>query len=361
MGLVNEAYEGQGTPFQADLDAGVEQLSYVQEITFTKYVRVILPLDGFAFWVKSTLLSQNALMAAGAYGDALPAMEPVTVDAGTLKAKGSFHYVTDVTEEETETSSANRVIFTSETPIQGLNDSNPNVMWIGNFATPLRAADKAINWAGETIRFAFSSRGSFYRQANLYHYVGHAVYNPLTTQIIDDPRDLDTRLIVSNSLPIWLSMNSYIKKEWELFAPPSIPLYPSFLTPLNQNPPFASVHIIPETTRGIAQTPLIGPKGEHSQLCSETVRITFYGMRNEQAMDFVDFVNQFSINTDLIGLMNIPVIRNEKQPQVEFNAIAQRSAIDYEVSYYQEQARNLARQLIKIVFVHYQIGSERLN
>lgn len=361
-GLIDEAKDGQNTPLNADLDSGLDQLSYSQTITFTKYLRVILPLDGFAFWVKATLINQDALLASGAMGASMPAIPPGEQSADEVVVKGSFHYITDMTQEEVQMSSFNRVVFTAQDPIQAFNSMEPDVMYIGFFSTPVRLEDGTVASEGETIRFAFSQRDSFYRQAELYHYVGHAVYNALDTQIIDDPRDLDTRLVVSNSLPVWLSMNSYVEnQEWELFQKPSFPLYPSFLAPQNELPPYATVHVEPSSTRGIASTPTIGPTASHDQLCSEIVRITFFGVRNEQIMDFVDFVNQFSVNTDFIGIMNIPVVRDEKHPQVEFNAIAMRKAIDYEVSYYQHQARELARQLIKTVIVHYQVGSEQFN
>ena len=70
-----------GKPLQSVLDLGLDTLSSGQEITFTQYVRVILPFDGFIFWVKADLLSKSALYNAYKYNqlvnNALPTvLEP---------------------------------------------------------------------------------------------------------------------------------------------------------------------------------------------------------------------------------------------------------------------------------------------
>ena len=52
----NEALFAQGTPIGADLQTGVEAISIQQTVTFTKYVRLVLPLDGYVFWVAAPLL-----------------------------------------------------------------------------------------------------------------------------------------------------------------------------------------------------------------------------------------------------------------------------------------------------------------
>ena len=40
-----------------DLAAGVDMLSIQQEITFTRYIRLVLPLDGYVFWVKADMVA----------------------------------------------------------------------------------------------------------------------------------------------------------------------------------------------------------------------------------------------------------------------------------------------------------------
>jgi len=64
---VSNAYEALGArgPLAADLAEGVIAIGQDQEITFTKYVRLVLPVDGYVFWVKADLVGPSALLNAG--------------------------------------------------------------------------------------------------------------------------------------------------------------------------------------------------------------------------------------------------------------------------------------------------------
>lgn len=337
MPSIGEAI-GSKTPLASDLAAGVDAISSNQEITFQRYVRLVLPLDGYAFWVKQQLVSKSALLNVlhlneravplnAATQNGQPAYSPE--NGSTLTVKGSLHYSTETRQEESETYSVNRVLFTAQEMVQDLNDVGPNTLYLAEF---------------DGIRFAFSTRGSYYKQSGLHHYIGYAVYPDMQSQIIDDPRQFDSReLIVSNSLPIWLSLNSY-RTPYGIECP--LTLYPSFLVPGNLQPPFGAVHIAPESTNAIAAAPSIARNSSHSQLVAERVKITLYGMRNFNALDFVDCVNDFSLANDMIGIMNMPTIRDEKRTQSELNAIAMKKSIEFEVNYYQATARTVARQMI---------------
>ena len=50
MVKLTEAVDTQKTPMAAANAAGLDQVSYFQTITFTKYHRVVLPVDGFVDW-----------------------------------------------------------------------------------------------------------------------------------------------------------------------------------------------------------------------------------------------------------------------------------------------------------------------
>ena len=81
--------------------------------------------------------------------------------------------------------------------------------------------------------------------------------------------------------------------------------------------------------------------------------MTFYGCNQRAAADFLDFVLQYSEDTSNIGMMNIPVIKDEKFKQVGLNNLAQKKTIDFEVAYQQSTLRNVARQMIAKVVVGY--------
>lgn len=342
MPSVDEGLMTQQTQLAADLRAGLNMLSLNQTITFTRYVRVVLPIDGFVFLVKAELLSPSALFNSSLFNSVdYNAAPKVLTAANFITAQGSLHYATETAQEEDSSLAINRVIFTSEVPVQDLEAIAPNEIYVGEF---------------QNLKFAFSSRGSFYKQANLYHYVGNAVYSTMQTQIIDNPLQLDTRnAVVSNSLPFWLALNGYTSVAG--IATSTLQLFPSFLVPDNIAPPFASVHIEPSETVALQATPLIGPDGSHYQLTRDRVRITTFGVRNNAIQDFVDSVNQYSLDTDNIGLMNMPIVRDEKKTQSEMNILAEKKSIEYEVSYYQTRARTVARQFILDVIPSFVIAA----
>ena len=319
---VLEAVASQGAGINAPLKTGLETLSRDQTITFTLYNRVVLPFDGFLFWVKADILSPTALYNRGPLNSAqFNEPETVKTPAKTLVVKGSLHYSTEMNQDESTSYAINKVIFTSETEIQDLNAISDGTIWLAEF---------------QGIRFAFSRRSPYYKQADLHHYTGDAVYPTMESQIIDDVADFDGRaLVISNSLPVWLQLNRFF------------PVYPSFAVPDNISPPFAAVHITPEQTVALQPVPYIDRTGSHFQLAKDHVRVTLYGVRNETALAFQDYVNEYSLYTDVIGLMNTPIFRDDKRIQQELSLLAMKKTIEYEVSYHQENIQNLVRQMIK--------------
>ena len=335
MAEVSEAVNAK-TPLGSALAAGVDVLSMVQELVFTQYTRVILPIDGYWFWVKSEAVSPSALYNAAMFNAAAYNGGPiVTTPAPTLIAKGSLHFESAKQQNEDETLAVNRVVFTSETEILDLNKVGPNTIYISTIGTP-----------ENNTRFAFSTRQMFYRQANLYHYVGTALYPSMASQVIDDPALFNSmQPVVSNSLPTWLSLNSVSPLPWAPLSMPC-PLYPSFAVPSNLEPPYGVVHIFPEGTEALQGAPYIDQNFSHWQLAQDKVRITLYGLRNADALVFQDLVNQYSLNTDSFGFMDMPIMRDEKKTQVELNILAMKKTYSCTVSYYQNTMRRLARQLI---------------
>lgn len=300
-----------GSQLQAGLDAGISLISQQQNIKFTQYVKKVMPLDGFVFWVRSDLANYES-------------------DAPIIYANGSLHFASEKIQDESQTYGLSKVTFTSEEPLdQSFDKIGPNMIYIGSFGN---------------IRFSFSNRQNFYKQAGIWHYIGDAIYPFMESQIIDSAEDLGALgLVVSNSLPLWLALNDY--RPFYGFGN-SIPLYPSALSPANIRPPFATVHIPPESTEALASSPFLTRISSHYQLSKETVRVTMYGIDNDGAMNFVDCVNQYSQDYGYIGLMNAPIIRDDKVGQNELSVLAMKKTIEFEVSYYQNSVRDIARQLI---------------
>jgi hypothetical protein len=320
MATVNEA-EAARTALGAALKAGLDTLDLNQTITFTLYQRVVLPLDGYVFWVKSTISNI------------------ATTTPPSMDVMGAVHYISDLRQDEDNSVSNNRVVFTAEDPVQNFNLTAPNELYIGDF---------------DGVRFSFSSRGAYFQQSNLHHYIGMGYSSWMMTQIIDDISDLPptTDLLVSNSLSIWLSLSGY-NPAWHVDIPmPPIPLFPSFLSPLNILPPYGTIHIDPEQTTAYQAVPLRSSVLDHSQLTHDRVIVTLYGCDNRTALDFLDATLQYMLDTDHMGLVGVPpIVRDDKKTTTEALILAQKKRIIFEVSYYQGTARNIARQLIEKALV----------
>lgn len=340
MSTVEEAAGTARTPMGAALAEGIGTISYNQVVEFNLYVRLVLPLDGYVFWVRADLVSQQSLLHAmqlnPQYLSSTGALPPVC-----LKAQGSLHYATDTNQAEDASVAVNRVVFSSLQEIDDLNIVNPGLIYIGDF---------------DGIQFAFSSRGSFYQQANLWHYVGNAVYSTMETQVINDPREMPpfNSLIVSNSLPSWLALYGYAPAWHVDLTMPVVPFFPSFLVPDNLPPPYVAVHIEPSETRGLASAPQLSRNLSHGQLARDLVRLTLYGINNDTAQSILDCILQYSIDTERFGIMGlIPIVRELKLTQNELSVIAQKKEITFEVSYVQLSMRNIARQLVETAMVSY--------
>jgi hypothetical protein len=302
--------------------AGLRTLSEDQVIVFTLYVRWVLPLDGYVFWLGT---------------------------ANSIPVSGSLHVTADKRQLEDETIAVNRVVFTTGAPIQEFNRISPDHMWVGECAD---------------VRFAFSRAGPRYRAAGLYHYNGEAVYPALANMLVPVGNEFPkTTLIVSNSLPIWLTLKTY-NPLWLVPANPMITLYPSFAVPDNLTPPYGVIHIA--ETDQLQATPNFGPTtpvGEaalgtvfgtvpdstHWQLASDRVNVTLYGLTNQQALDWLDLVNRYSYDQDTMGIMRSTPMRDSKRTQQELGILAMKKTVEYRVSYYQARADAVARQLVNYV------------
>jgi hypothetical protein len=85
----------------------------------------------------------------------------------------------------------------------------------------------------------------------------------------------------------------------------------------------------------------------HVQLAKDTVRVTMYGLRNQAAMDFLDAFYSYCGDSGVLGVMNVPTIRDEKRTQAELRTLAQKKSVEFEVAYLQGTMRKVARQVLR--------------
>lgn len=329
---------GQPTgPLHTALAQGTAVLSGQQTVSFTPYCRTILPADGWAFWLNAALLKPQQLAQHG-----LQSADPVAVP-------GSLHYASVGVQEEDQSIVIRKVDFTAMGPIGAMATAQPTVLWVASW----NVTDVADPDAGALVgsfRFAISRRAAFYEEAGVWHLAGDAIYPVFEQELIDSLEDFDESRVVSNSLPIWLHLLSG-NAPYPALVVSDVPPFPAWLVPANQLPPYAAVEIYPDQ-HSFQQAPWVDPKtGTHWDLTAERVKFTLYGLRNNQAMDFVDYLYQCADLTDLFGMMERPTMRDDHRPQVELAVLAQKKTVEMRVSYYQHRARDVAVQLIKTALV----------
>ncbi|EBJ4785030.1 hypothetical protein DVE09_24830, partial [Salmonella enterica] len=232
MPSLSELQQTAKTELNATLTQGLDDLSRFQVVTFTKYIRKVLPLDGFVFWVKASVLSSA------------PDSEPDTVNV-----KGYLHLTTESIQDDEQLYDRNVVTFTAQADIDPFNDIGSDVLYIGEFFG---------------IQFSFSRRTGLNEATNLYHYSGEAIFPYMRSQIINSADDIDLAdVVVSNSLPIWLSLSQFM------------PMYPAMLSVQNLVPPYATVKCGEPSP--VAGAFCLDEKQNQYQLVSEDVTLTVTG------------------------------------------------------------------------------------
>jgi len=302
------------------LASGLDTLDLKQEVTFTLYVRQVLPIDGFVFWLKADQVLNPP-----------PSIADLPL---TLTVEGSLHHATVNTQSEDENFSTHKLIFTAKSPVNNLGAMAPDTLYMATV---------------DGNRYAFSARSNWYRQADLYHYSGEAVFPSLSDMVVDHIDDLDLdHKVLSNSMPLWLLFTNSATPSFTN----TFPIYPSYLMPDNLFPPYASVNVETRSTKAIGAGRFYDGDGNRYQLVQETVEISLFGVRNDDALDWVDAVVQYGLDhSDSFGVMNSPVVTDDKRAQVEISALAQKKSITFQVNYYQTRLEAIVQKYILSAFV----------
>jgi hypothetical protein len=308
---VNELGTGSGPQQQlaSALADGLGALDLAQTVEFQLYTRVVLPIDGYVFW------------------------QPFD----TQRVAGALHITQEVDQSEDETYGAATITFTTTEPVVQFVNQPIDQLWVGSFAG---------------VRFAFPQQQGFFSQASLWHYFGTAISPILARQLLDQDGVVDpTRAIVSNSLPAWLALNSYVSP----FLAPGTQnakflLYPAKLVPPNLPPPYGTVNIGVSDTEALQSFPIIDPyTGSSYQLLADRVRIRLFGL---QANEGVDFFNRVLIfggpnGPDSIGIMDMAWVADDNsRDSAALQAVAMVKTIELRVSYYQTRILAVAEKLI---------------
>jgi len=291
------------TEMQTALESGLKVISDNQVITFTKYARTVLPLDGFVFWLLTT---------------------------DTVDVAGSLHYSSSQEMDESDTTTINQVVFTTTYEVTALNATGGNELWLG-----------IING----VKFAFNNTGMRSENAGLWHYSGESVKPTFLTQFIGDIDAFDALNIVDGtSMAAWLELSD------------TIPVYPSHLVPANQAPPYIAINIMEQ--KSVNNSPWQDARNESNYLLvDEKVRVTLHGMRHGAAHDFIETAQLYSERTG-----NLAICRNDhwtakpmRRTHSPVGAINQEKEAVFFIQYLQCRIRDVADRLIlecKVNFLH---------
>lgn len=313
MPSLDEIAENTGTQLSSVLQAAVETISSGQEITFRLYVRQVLPLDGFVYWINAEIIAPDELVRMG------------ITNPLTTSIKGSLHRQVVTEQNATASRDVNNIIFTPIEKADDFNVEDPNAIYLGEY---------------EGTQFAFSRMESRYTQSGIFHYRGMAILPTMRSQIIDSPDDISDEQIISNSTPIWLSLKHFAT------------VYPSFLVPSNLKPPYIAADV--RNTLPLQMAAAVQGTNRY-QFAQDSVRVTLYGFSNQMALDFVDYVVNKALDDEEFGITNMPIVSDAKSNQVEINALAKKKIVDFDVNYYQATTRDISHQLIKEVIFNYEV------
>lgn len=289
-------------------------IPYNEPVTFRRYIRLVLPVDGFIFWIRQSLIN---LQSPALNGMALNELPDLTALDDSLTVTGSLWYAANNQQENTQIHTVNNVFFTSSKKLDDFQDLGESQIWIGEI---------------DGVRFSFNRAGNFFQKAGVWSYQGDSINPIMASQIIDNLADLKDEKIVNDSLPLFLSNNFGYR------------VYPAFRGSQNLKPPFISIDVM--ETKPLQQRQS-EESTERRQWCLDTVKATCYGLSNNAVLDYMNSMIELGLTAVDFGISNSLTAKKIDIPQSELNITANAKEVTFEVNYYQTRAHNIAQKLIE--------------
>ncbi|CAB5286645.1 hypothetical protein IST495B_05835 [Burkholderia multivorans] len=204
--------------------------------------------------------------------------------------------------------------------------------------------------------FAFNRRTMRYWQTDLNHYAGTAVFPTMRTQFLDSNASIPTSKILSNSIPIWLSLTGPLSAVPGYDQP--LAVFGEYLVAANQQPPYIAVEIQettsiePQPRKYAFEDDTVNPpvyREFMSQLKRDRVLLHLYGFDSDHAMAYLDYLMTFFLNqgNTVMGLMSGPNMKDMPIIQSEYNIRGPKKTIELEVSYQTFKALDYAITLLR--------------
>lgn len=278
---------------------GIEYLSNAAEYTFTRFDKFVSPIDGLVYWILS------------------PGVPALTV-------KGSFHITADQQQNVADSKTFSQVWLSTQQEIPQFRNDGGDSLYCGVVGGR---------------RYAFNSQGKYYTQANVFHYSGDILYPTMETQFVNSPADVT--LTVTNSLPVWLANPL-----------PGVPIFPAYLVPKDQPPPYITAFIPPEKTEtlalGVRRSALDNP----DLLARDEVVLNLVGLSNAQTFQYLKVLQDYLRgNVDGVGMAEPFNVHDDHETQTAFSLLAKRKRVILSANYYQKSVVNVARGLILTAYI----------
>lgn len=304
---INAADIQHDTPLHHSLKGGLDDISYNEDVIFHEYRRKVLPLDGFLFWVK-TYVSRTV--------------------------SGSLHVSTHSQSTEIENYDLSQLVFSTTENIHTFHSTQADRVWVGHVGP---------------IRFLIGAQKNTFKEAGLFHYSAETIPPSHRPQFIETEAELDGYTpVVGTSLPLFLSLptDTTPALNWCPW-PKDVPVFPSFSAPDNQEPPYIIVHNDPHKVQSAGMGAVDPLTGDTHQILQEHVRLTLVGLPHTQAANVRDYILHWALlHSDVLGIVNTPVLTDEKRALNEASALAMIKTLELDVMYSQNTVRHTALKLI---------------
>lgn len=192
--------------------------------------------------------------------------------------------------------------------------------------------------------FMVHSLIAYNKEADHYDYRAEILQNKNKGFIVYDITEISSNLL-NNSIPLWI----YNKDRL------NIPVYPSYLSPLNLETPYLSVEVI--DTKGLSM-PRYEKEKENNyvgQWKQDTIRLHLINAATETQQELAYNIQTLAqnYNENVFGVndfINFKSVSDDRQKG--FGIVSNKAISDFKINYYQETATsNIVTELIKSIIV----------
>ncbi|GBQ08825.1 hypothetical protein [Saccharibacter floricola] len=296
------------TPLGESLGRAISNISYGGEIYFQEYRKITLPLDGFLFWIKTE---------------------------NKFSIPGSLHISTRNTKNEYQNYDLSQIVLSTSEKINKFHQKDSNYILVGII---------------DGLEFLIGAQKESYQPSALFHYSAESIPPSFRSQFIHTEAELDDyHPVISSSLPIFLALPHIGSPAlgWCPW-PKDVPIFPSFSSPDNQEPPYIIIHNDPHSAQPVGLGTVDPTTGASTQMMTEKVKLTLIGLPHQKASNIRDYIRHWALlHPDTLGITNIPVIVDEKSTLDEISALSMMKHLEFDVMYIQNTARDCAFKLIE--------------